>query len=56
MARKKDFDDSKYYEDDSYNNGSKRRKVFKKDKYKKSYLDDLEDYSYYETKKNRKLR
>jgi hypothetical protein len=56
MARNKDFDDSRYYEEEGYSNGSKRRKPFKKDKYKKSYLDDLEDYNYYETKKNRKVR
>lgn len=54
MARKKNFDDSKYYEEDSYSNKSKRKKPFKKEKYKKSYLEDLEDdYSYYETKGNR---
>lgn len=52
MARNKNFDESKYYEEESYNK-SKRKKPFKKDKYKKSYLDDLEDYNYYEIKKNR---
>lgn len=55
MARKKNFDDSKYYEEDSYSNKSKRKKPFKKEKYKKSYLEDLEDdYNYYETKGNRR--
>jgi len=53
MGQRKNFDDSKYYEEDSYSQ-PKRKKPFKKEKYKKSYLDDLEDYNYYETKRNRR--
>jgi hypothetical protein len=56
MAHRKDFDDSKYYEEEGYSKPKRKKTFRKKEKYKNSYLDELDDYNHYETKKGRTHR
>lgn len=56
MASRKNFDDSKYYEEDSYSKPKRKKTFRKKEKYRKSYLNDVEDYNYDEPEGRKKNR
>lgn len=56
MAHRKNFDDSKYYDEEGYSKPKRKKPFRKKEKYKKSYLDELDDYNHYETSKNGRRR